>query len=271
MTLQTDGFLSKDAPSDPTKLDRSVSPFSDLAVRVNRFLVALVKEPRSPPVTSASELSIILMGRLVHDFEAAVLLANRGFRAQSRSMARSALETAIYCVAACRDLVLDKGTNRRGVSAPFVAAFTGGHEGFRQRVATELSALDETTPEIKERLLALAKELGDAGPVLDVNLKGLTQDLGLFGIYTVLYRPLSQDSHPSATSAGHHYQVDASGQMCGFRIGPDYVQYGDTILAAVAAALIASQEFIAKSGTSEEDASRAMLVADYKALAMQTT
>ena len=269
MTLQLDGFLSTDAPSDPTKLDQSLSPFSDLAARVNRFLVALVKEPRDPPKSAAAELSITLMGRLVHDFAATVLLANRGFRAQSRSMVRSAFETAIYCVAACRDLVLDQGTNRRGTPTPFVAAFTGGHERFRLRVATELSALAETTPEVKVRLLELAKELCDAGPVLDVNLEGLTQDLGLFDLYTVLYRPLSQDSHSSATSAGHHYQVDAAGQPRGFRIGPDYEQYGDTILAAVAAVLLASEGFIAKAGTSAEVASRSTLFADYKVLAEQ--
>lgn len=270
MTLQTDGFLSTDAPSDPIKLEPSISPFSELAVGVNRFLVALVKEQRDPPKSAADELMIALMGRLVHDFEAAVLLANRGFRAQSRSMARSTLETAIYCVAACRDLVLSQGTNRRGTPATFVAAFIGAHERFRKRVAMEISALAETTPETKARLDELVKELRDAGPVLDVNLEGLTQDLGLFDLYTVLYRPLSQDSHPSATSVGHHFEVDATGQSRGFRIGPDYEQYGDTILAAVAAALLASEAFIAKAGTLAEENSRSMLFARYRFLAEQT-
>lgn len=132
-----------------------------------------------------------------------------------------------------------------------------------------LAALTETTREVKMRLLDLAKELRDAGPVLDVNLEGLTQDLGLLDLYTVLYRPLSQDSHPTATSAGHHYQLDATGQPRDLHIGPEYEQYGDTILAAVAAAVLASEALIAKARIPAGVASGSMLFADFKVLAEQ--
>ena len=265
MTIESDGFLSELAPIDATHISPEFVPYRMLAFKLNRFALNVVKEPRTAPRTLDELLPITLVGRLVQDFEAAVILAERGFRAQSRSMARSTLETAFYSTASCRNAVLTKGVKNGQVR--FSDALLAGHELFRRRISKELAVLPETKTEHKIRLNELHKELSDATLSSGIDVKGLAEDIGFSDMYTVLYRPLSQDSHPSATSIEHHITTNQQGEISGFRVGPDYEQYDDTILAAVAALLLGLGIYIEKFGSAEELQAHAEIAAEYKLIA----
>jgi len=79
-------------------------------------------------------------------------------------------------------------------------------------------------------------------------------------------RPLSQDSHPSVTSVDHHFVTNEQGDPTGFRIGPDYEQFDDTIMAACACILLGLKAFLDAFGESEERVEYERLVAVHKAL-----
>jgi hypothetical protein len=272
MTLSRDGFLSThvDALAEEVSRDRCPGHVA-LVEQINRFAVALLIVPRDIRQRDADLLAFTLLGRAVQDFEGAVLLGTRGLRAQSRAMVRSTFETALYCVAASRDMVLSQGAKikpKKG-EAPttrFVDAFEGGHQRFRGQVAAELRNMPEVPAEQAASLDALREEIGTPGQHQDIDLYGLAKDLGLSDLYTVVYRPLSQDAHPSATSLQHHVEVTSTGEIAGLRIGPDYLQFADTLALAACSLLVALDGFVGRFGAQEEREALRSLVIAYRKL-----
>ncbi|RQS35546.1 hypothetical protein DIE03_06605 [Burkholderia sp. Bp8992] len=197
MTLSRDGFLSTHINALADEAFRDYCPgHAALVEQINRFAIALLIVPRDIQQRDADLFAVTLFGRAVQDFEGAVLLSARGLRAQSRAMVRSTFETALYCVAASRDIVLSHGAKiklKKG-EAPttrFVEAFEGGHQRFRGHVAAELRDMPEVPAETGAALDALLDEIGTPGKHQDIDLCGLAKDLSLSDLYTVVYRSLS--------------------------------------------------------------------------------
>jgi len=261
MPLAIDGFLAPDAPFDVVQVRPDFFLHQALAMQINRFSVAAVQRPRSAPQSVDEGLPIALLGRLVQDFEAAVLLARRGFRAQSRAMARSTFETSVYLSACVREV---RVSGEGGKTVTFGEALISDHERFRAQAARELSEMDLTPDHLKRQLFDLAEELKSPK---SINFRELVNLIGQGELYTALYRPLSQDSHPSVTSVDHHFVVDDERQPIGFRVGPDYEQFDDTVLAACAGALLGLEAFLHVRGEPQEQEECVRLKAVYKALA----
>jgi hypothetical protein len=272
MTLSRDGFLSTTINALADKALRDFDPgHVALVERINRFAIALLIVPRDIHQRDADLFAITLLGRAVQDFEAAVLLGARGLRAQSRAMVRSTFETALYCVAASRDLVLSQGAKHKpkkdeAPTTRFIEAFEGAHQRFRVHVAAELRDMPEVPAEQAAALDALLDDIRIPGKHQDIDVHGLAKDLGLSDLYTVVYRSLSQDAHPSATSLQHHVDVDVTGKIAGLRIGPDYLQFADTLTLAVCSLLVALDGFVGHFGTPEERETMQELVKGYREL-----
>ncbi len=269
MTLDQDAFLSDQIDGIAATVPLEVAPVElDLALRANRFAVAVARVPRAFLGLDSDIFAAALFGRSVQDFEAMVVLAKRGMRAQSRAMVRSTFETALYCTAACRDLVLDKGRSNKKSDVTtnrFVEVLDESHQRFRSQMAVELQKMTEVTPELLAKLDGLLDILESPGKYQDINVKGLTEDLGLLDLYTLIYRPFSQDAHPSATSLDHHV-VSSGGKITGLNIGPDYLQLADTLALGVCSLLVAARAFIGRFGVTSERDALEVLVADYKSL-----
>lgn len=172
-------------------------------------------------------------------------------------MVRSTFETALYCMAASRNTALSqraKNKPQKGEvpTTRFVEAFEGGHQRFRGQVAIELRDMPEVSAELGAALGALLDEIGTPGTHQDIDLRGLAKDLDLSDLYTVVYRSLSQDAHPSATSLQHHVEVSAAGKIAGLHIGPDYLQFADTLSLAACSLLVALDGFVGHFGTMAE-------------------
>lgn len=258
MTLSRDGFLSPqiDALADEALRDYCPGHVA-LVEQINRFAIALLKVPREIQQRDADLFALTLLGRAIQDFEGAVLLGTRGLRAQSRAMVRSTFESALYCVAASRDILLSQGVTLKskkgeGSTTRFVEVFDSAHQRFRGQVAAELQTMQEVPAEQLVALGALLDEIGTPGRHPDIDIRGLAKDLSLSELYTVVYRPLSQDAHPSATSLEHHVEVSASGKITGLRIGPDYLQFADTLALAACSLLVALDAFVKRFGTPKE-------------------
>nr|WP_241022877.1 DUF5677 domain-containing protein [Burkholderia sp. Se-20373] len=113
---------------------------------------------------------------------------------------------------------------------------------------------------------ALLDDIGKPGTHQDIDLRGLAEDIGASNLYTVLYRALSQDAHPSATSLQHHVEVNAAGKITGLHIGPDYVEFADTLLLAACSLLLALDGFVGRFGTADEKEVLSSLVNAYREL-----
>ncbi|MBR8137207.1 DUF5677 domain-containing protein [Burkholderia cenocepacia] len=273
MTLSRDGFLSTDINA---LVDEAMKAFCPnqvaLVERLNRYAIAVLAVPRDIQQRDADLFAVALLARTVQDFAGAVLLAARGLRAQSRAMVRSTFETALYCRAAALDLVLSQGARikpKKGESPTtrFVDAFEGGHQRFRGQVAAEIRDMPEVSAETEERLGALLDEIGTPGQHQDIDLRGLAEDLDLSNLYTIVYRSLSQDAHPSATSLEHHVAVNAERKITGIHIGPDYLQFCDTLVLAACSLLVALEGFVDHFGTEQERRELGHLVHAYGELA----
>jgi hypothetical protein len=273
VTLSRDGFLSMhmNALADEALRDYCPPGHAALVEQINRFAIALLVVPRDIQQRDADLFAVTLLGRAVQDFEGAVLLAARGLRAQSRAMVRSTFETALYCVAASRDMMLSQGAKikpKKGAepTTRFVVAFEGGHQRFRGQVAAELRGMPGVQAETGVLLDALLDEIGTPGKHQDIDLHGLAEDLGLTDLYTVVYRSLSQDAHPSATSLQHHVEMSTTGKITGLHIGPDYLQFADTLALAACSLLVALDGFVGHFGTQEEQEALRAVVNAYREL-----
>lgn len=273
MTLERDGFLSDSTSARADEAWSSYCPqHAALVERANRFAIAISAAPRDLQRRDADFFAALFLARTIHDFEGAVLLGKLGLRAQSRAMVRSTFETALYCAAASQDLVLANGAKRKlkkgePPTTRFVDALENAHQRFRRQVATDLQAMEDLPPEQSAALNALLQDLGALTDFQDIDVRGLAQDLGLSSLYTNIYRPLSQDAHPSAISLEHHVVLTSEGKIAGIRIGPDYLQFADTLELVVCSLLVALEGFLERFGTPEESvelralggASRALL------------
>ncbi|MBN3750115.1 hypothetical protein G3N96_32555 [Burkholderia sp. Se-20373] len=161
MTLSRDGFLSPDIDAlAKTALQDYCPAHVALIEQLNRFAIALLIMPRDIQQRDADLFAVTLLSRAVQDFQAAVLLGARGLRAQSRAMVRSTFETALYCSAASRDMVLSQGVKIKakkgdGPTLRFVDAFEGGHQRYRGQIASELRDMPEMSVEMGAALDAL--------------------------------------------------------------------------------------------------------------------
>lgn len=263
-TLQKDAFLGADVPVDGATEVPHFARHRELALDVNRYALSLTKVDRAKVFVGHVIAALGLFNRALQEFEACVLLADRGLRAQARSMARSTFETALYCTAAFRDLTLTTGV-KGGTTLTFMNGLLGDHELFRRKTALEIIELPGQEEAIKNKMRALIAEIDSRGPYQGINVFNLAKDLGI-DLY-LLYRQLSQDAHPSATSVDHHFEQGELGEDSRFRIGPDYYQYDDTLMAAISSILIACEAHTAHFEVAQERAGLESLVKYYKALA----
>ena len=235
------GLLSRAGLARRDEIESAHRVHAQLAEDVNAAAIALIVSRRVECKRGGDYIAQPLYARTILDFEATVLLAGSGFRTQSRGAARSLFETATYCVAACQDY------------PGLVEALDGAHQRFRKNVADGLRDLPETPPEVVARLEALSAELK---PITEASKKSsLSIETIAFsvakGLYTVLYRPLSQDAHVSATAMEVHANVGADGRLA-FKVGADFSQYEDTILAGIAMMLMAANEYASRFGSGED-------------------
>lgn len=269
MTLEDEGFLSREVDALAAEALQDFAPEHVAIVRrVNAFALAVARMQRGVLDADLDRylLTSALLGRAIQEFEAAITLALRGFRSQARALVRETLETAMYCTAASRNQSLTQGAARKvkkGVTSTthFADAFEGGHTKHRAKMAAELQQIPGLPRQQAAMLAQLLEQIGDQHQ--DVELHGLAKDLGLSDLYTVLYRPLSQHAHPSATSLDHHIERSPEGKIRGLRIGPDFTDFADTLIVAMCSLLVAVDGFLDQFGTEEEKLEMATLAAIY--------
>ncbi|MRW92850.1 hypothetical protein GJ699_22890 [Duganella sp. FT80W] len=260
MSLETDGFLDNNFIKPDFPPDSSEAVHLSLALDLSRFLMQVIASVRPTPDSSWELIGPALLCRLTQDFQACILLANNGFRAQSRSMARATFESATHCLGAAKNIEL-RNVSKESKALTYSEALIRANEKYRRVVSQEITGIDETPASIKAKMSKLAGEL--LGENTSIDLKTLAEALSIESLYTILYRPLSQDAHPTATSVSHHMSPD---DEYSYTFGPDYSEFADTLLAGIASALVGLEGFLEKWGTNDELSHASSLRARYKYL-----
>lgn len=237
--LEVEGFLSKEIITSLQGLkkvagapenigDRKALELEVLAYDFNKLAMRVALLPY-PLVRLSDFLTGVLFARLLQDYQAVLILAGRGMRAQARNMARSALESMFHCLAASENIELKKG---RQLPIQYVDAALSAHDSFRLRQSKHLLELEALSTDTKLGIQRMMDEIRGKRPA-SINLEALAEDLGRSDWYSQHYRLLSQDSHPSITAMEHHISASDSQESVNAQFGQSYADFCDTITIAV--------------------------------------
>jgi hypothetical protein len=246
MPFHDSGFLSSDAPWVQQNRQRH-APWFDLVAKLNRFAVSvLLREVRRVP----EELYVAtLYARAVTMFEGAVLLAEIGMAAESRTLVRGCAETAI-AIGCTR---LDK---------TFLRRLDEDHDKHRVAMANDLLRLPEDDPNISpeqradlSRLIAeVTAQYGHQRPK-GINWADASNTAAMTDLYLTVYRRTSGDAaHVSLQSLDRHIASNDSGAIAGFQFRPFLEDTVDTLSSAIAALCHATEAKVRGLGDAAVDA-----------------
>lgn len=190
-----------------------------LADKLSKSALLRSKEIVFPNSNDVDLVAALLFMRGVSSFQAAIVLAERGFAAEARTLVRGCFETAFYMGAlyndpAFLDDMVRDDADRRGKLARALMELPD-ESALEARQVEMLRRFDESV-----RMSGIRpKRIG----IIDVAKRA-----GLEEIYHTYYRGLSNDaSHPSIISLNRYVEVD--GELTGLRWRRDATGIDDTV------------------------------------------
>ncbi len=253
MPFEHSGFLSRDAPLWVSQIRTQHKPWFELISKLNTFAVSVLL--REVPKVPEELYIATLYARAVTMFQGAVLLAERGMAAESRTLVRGCAETAIAL-----------GCTRREKSFP--RQLDDDHDRHRVAVANDiLNSLPEDDPNVSpaqradlRRLVAeISAQYAPPGP-RKINWAVTASKAAMIDLYMTVYRQTSSDAaHVTLKSMDRHVKSDANGKIVGFQFRPYPEEVADTLSAAIAGLFHATEaKLLGLGDTASDDALRAL-------------
>ncbi len=205
-----------------------------------------------------------LYGRCLLSVQGAVLLAERGLAADTRTIVRAATETAITLGALVRD---------EGVIDLLLLRYAYADRAMRNACLRDPEAAAMMSPEqvatvrgvianLERDFPRLAEQRGDP-----FKIEQLARVGGALSLYNAIYRPTSTDAaHATFASLNRHIDATAEGGIRGLRFGPNVTDLAETlsnmatVLAFVSDVMLTAHALEAQRPALEE------FVAQWKAL-----
>ncbi|HKT73975.1 MAG TPA: DUF5677 domain-containing protein [Steroidobacteraceae bacterium] len=246
MSFRRDGFLEVDESGRIASIRQRHAPWFAFVEKLSRFSVSVLLTERRK-VNEEVYLST-LYARAVTMFQGLVRLAERGMGAEARTLVRGCAETAIALGCVRRD----KG---------FFDRLDEDYDKHRIAVANELLRLPEGDPnistgqraELKKFVNDLAAQYTPPKP-RRINWAGAAVTAGMTDLYMTVYRETSADAaHVSLKALERHLEIDSAGAITGFRFSPELEAVADTLSAAIASLLHATEARLLGVGDAEAD------------------
>jgi hypothetical protein len=242
LPFRTEGFLSNDAPWVAETREHH-APWFALAGNLNRLAMSVLF--REVPKVPAEIYVATLYARALEMFQGAVLLAERGMSAESRTLVRACAETAIALGCARRDKTLFEQLDE-------------DHDKHRLSLANELLRLPESDPNISAEqrvnlrtLIAQVSAQYKGAPPRRINWATAASTAGMTDLYMTVYRNTSSDAaHVSIRALDRYVHSDASGAIVGFVFKPAIDEADETLKAGIAALLHATGKALGPWGRS---------------------
>lgn len=233
MAFVDSGFLSSEAPWID-RIRREHGAWFDLISKLNRFAMSVLL--REVPKIPEELYTATLYARAVSMFQGAILLAERGMAAESRSLVRGCAETAIAL-----------GCTRRDKSFP--QKLDDDHDKYRVAMANDLLNLPKGDTNISQEqradLRRLVSEISaqyQPPRPQRINWATASSTAAMTDLYLTVYRQTSSDaSHVSLKSLDRHLVSDVNGTLVGFQFSPSFGETIDTLSASIAAILHATE------------------------------
>jgi hypothetical protein len=251
MPIEDSGFLARDAPW-VSQIRTQHKPWFDLIARLNRLAMSVL--PRGAQKVPEELYIATLYARAVTMFQGAVLLAERGMAAESRTLVRGCAETAIAL-----------GCTRRDKTFP--RQLDDDHDRHRVAMANDLLNLPADDPNVSatqrddlRRLIAeVSARHAPSGP-RKINWAVASSKAAMTDLYLTVYRQTSADAaHVSLRSMDRHVVSDPSGTITGFQFRPYPEEVADTLSAAIAALFHATEaKLLGLGDRASDDALRAL-------------
>jgi Family of unknown function (DUF5677) len=259
MPFEDSGFLASEAPWISRIRDQYRAWFGFVS-KVNKFAMSVLlrKVPKVP-----EELYIAtLYARAVTMYQGAVLLAERGMAAESRTLVRGCAETAIALGCTRRDKL-------------FAEKLDDDHDKHRIALANDLLNLPADDPNLSAEQRASLKQLiADVSAQyssprpLRINWAAASSAAGMTDLYLTVYRQTSSDaSHVSLRALDRHLVTDASEKIIGFQLRPFPEETIDTLSSSIAALLHATEaKLLGLDDTDKDDAALLVLIREWGTL-----
>ena len=258
MTFRDAGFLE---PNDRALIAHIRGRHADSFAFIERLnhlamSVLLVETPRMP-----EELYVAtLYARAVTLFQGAVLMAERGMAAEARTLVRGCAETAIALGCARLD-------------RSFLEKLDEDFDKHRIALANDLLRLPEddrhVSAEQRADLRAMIAEVSsEYTPPHPVRIKWADAAVtaSMMDLYLTVYRQTSADAaHAGLKALERHVATNASGDIAGLRFFPDVEGAGETLSAAIASLLHATEAKLHNLSNATADAELLALSREWSA------
>lgn len=212
-SFETSGLIKRNR-------DAHIAWFS-LADHLSNTALAQMQEIKISDATDVDLIAALLFMRGVSGFQAAIVLAERGFSGEARTLARGCFETAFYLGALHNDHafledLLSDDADRRGKIARALMRLPDGLGLEAEQIET-LRKFDESI------------RLSDTQPK-GIGIYEAAKRAGLADVYDTYYRGLSNDaSHPSITSLYRYVESKPDGELTGLTWRRDSTELEDTV------------------------------------------
>jgi hypothetical protein len=234
MPFNRSGFLQGDDASRIAQVRQRYAAWFAFIDRLNTLAMSVLS--REVPKVREELYVATLYARAVSMFQGAVLLSERGMLAEARTLVRACAETAIAlgCVR---------------LDPTFPGRLDEDHDRDRIAQANELLRMPETDPNVSPaqradlgRVIAEMSSHYHPQRPRKINWADAAVTAAMTDLYFTVYRQTSGDAaHVSLRSLERHVAADSSGTPLGFRFHPDTTGIPDTLSAAIAALLHASE------------------------------
>jgi hypothetical protein len=241
MSLRTQGFLSGDIEQFRVSVRKcpTYKPWFDFADDlIHLGLDMLVPHEVEQGDRRGLVLSVLLV-RSHQSLQAAVILVEKGMIADARIVVRSAVESAIACVALGADeTFVDRLIEAHHKNRGSVARELLGDPDYSERYSQhEVGKLQAVVDEVAALKISSGRDLRSI--IWADAAKQHCKDL-----YICLYRLFSNDgTHTTFDTMDRYVESDATGRIQALKLGPDHVDSDEVLNAACLTFLWAAGPF----------------------------
>lgn len=260
LSFREAGFLESDEQARIAQIRQRHAPWFALIDRLNRLAmsVLLVETPRVPEELYAATL----FARAVTLFQGAVLMAERGMATEARTLVRGCAETAIALGCARLDKTffaqLDEDYDKHRIAM--------ANDLLERLPAGDPNISDRQREDLRATIAQISSEYTAPHP-RRINWAAAAIVAAMTDLYLTVYRETSGDAaHVSLKALERHVALDARGDIDGLRFHPDIDGAAETLSAAVASLLHATEAKLRGLSNAPAEAELHALTREWNAL-----
>jgi len=234
MPFSDHGFLDSAENQRMVTIRERYAPWFGLIERLNGFAMSVLLRER--PKVNEEVYLCTLYARAVTMFQGVVLLAERGMATEARTLVRGCAETAIAlgCVRRDKEFFdrLDEDYDKHRIAM--------AHELLRLLPEKDPNLPAEQRTELQSFVDDLSAQYAPREP-RRINWANAAVVAGMTDLYMTVYRQTSGDAaHVTLRALERHLEIDGNGTITGFRFFPEFEAVDETLSAAIAALLHAT-------------------------------